>query len=88
MCDPGLVLEPLQLPLQLLDSPSEAGQVCPDQHVAPGAGEVALRHTALGLNYIDIGMREGHYPFVKVPMAVGMEAAGLVEDVGPGVEGF
>mgnify|MGYP001964673571 CR=1 FL=1 len=36
---------------------------------APGAGEVVLRHTVLGLNYIDIGMREGHYPFVKVPMA-------------------
>ena len=40
---------------------------------APGAGEVMVRHTALGLNYIDIGMREGHYPFVKVPMAMGME---------------
>ena len=36
---------------------------------APGAGEVVLRHTVLGLNYIDIGMREGRYPFVKVPMA-------------------
>ncbi len=55
---------------------------------APGEGEVTLRHTVLGLNYIDIGMREGHYPFVKVPMAVGMEAAGVVEDVGPGVDGF
>lgn len=55
---------------------------------APGAGEVALRHTVLGLNYIDIGMREGHYPFVKVPMAMGMEAAGVVEDVGPGVDDF
>ncbi len=55
---------------------------------APSAGEVTLRHTVLGLNYIDIGMREGHYPFVKVPMAMGMEAAGVVEDVGPGVDGF
>ena len=55
---------------------------------APGAGEVTLRHTVLGLNYIDIGMREGHYQFVKVPMAMGMEAAGVVEDVGPGVKGF
>jgi NADPH2:quinone reductase len=55
---------------------------------APGEGEVTLRHTALGLNYIDIGMREGHYPFVKPPMAVGMEAAGVVEEVGPGVDGF
>ena len=54
----------------------------------PGAGEVVLRHTVLGLNYIDIGMREGHYPFVKVPMALGMEAAGVVEAVGPGVDGF
>ena len=40
---------------------------------APGAGEVVLRHTVLGLNYIDIGMREGHYPFVKVPMGMGMD---------------
>ncbi len=55
---------------------------------APGAGEVVLRHTVLGLNYIDIGMREGNYPFVKPPMAVGMEAAGVVEDVGTGVDGF
>ena len=55
---------------------------------APGDGEVVLRHTVLGLNYIDIGMREGLYPFVKVPMAMGMEAAGVVEDVGPGVTGF
>ncbi len=55
---------------------------------APGEGEVTLRHTVLGLNYIDIGMREGNYPFVKVPMAIGMEAAGVVEDVGPGVAGF
>ena len=55
---------------------------------APGEGQVTLKHTALGLNYIDIGMREGHYPFVKVPMAVGMEAAGVVEEVGPGVGDF
>ena len=55
---------------------------------APSAGEVTLRHTVLGLNYIDIGMREGNYPFVKVPMAMGMEAAGVVEDVGPGVDGL
>ena len=53
---------------------------------APGAGEVVLRHTVLGLNYIDIGMREGHYPFVKVPMALGMEAAGVLEALGPGVD--
>lgn len=54
----------------------------------PGADAVTLRHTVIGLNYIDIGMREGNYPFVKVPMAMGMEAAGVVEEVGDGVDDF
>ena len=50
----------------------------------PGAGEVRVRHRAIGLNFIDIYVREGLYP-AKLPVVLGMEAAGLVEAVGPGV---
>ncbi len=53
---------------------------------SPGAGEALVRHTVVGLNYIDTYMREGYYPQLKVPNAIlGMEAAGVVEAVGEGV---
>jgi NADPH2:quinone reductase len=51
---------------------------------APGAGEVLLRHTAVGLNFIDVYERTGLYPN-KLPFGLGREAAGVVESVGPGV---
>jgi NADPH:quinone reductase len=51
---------------------------------APGAGEVRVRHTAIGLNYIDTYHRSGLYP-VPLPSGIGLEAAGVVEDVGQGV---
>lgn len=50
----------------------------------PGPGEVRLRHTAIGLNYIDVYHRSGLYP-VKLPAIPGMEAAGVVEALGEGV---
>jgi NADPH:quinone reductase len=50
----------------------------------PGSGEVRIRHTAIGLNYIDTYHRSGLYP-VKLPSGVGLEAAGEVEAVGEGV---
>lgn len=53
---------------------------------APGAGEVRLRQTAIGLNYIDTYYRSGLYPLASYPQVLGMEAAGVVEAVGPGVE--
>ncbi len=52
---------------------------------APGAGQVRLRHTAVGLNYIDTYHRSGAYPVAALPSGLGMEAAGVVEEVGPGV---
>ncbi len=52
--------------------------------VAPAAGEVRLRHEAVGLNYIDTYHRCGMYP-VPLPSGIGLEAAGVVEAVGPGV---
>ena len=50
----------------------------------PGEGEVRLRHTAIGLNYIDVYFRNGLYP-AEPPFVPGLEAAGVVEAVGPGV---
>ena len=50
----------------------------------PGPGEVRVRHTAIGLNYIDTYHRSGLYP-VKLPSGLGSEAAGVVEAVGDGV---
>jgi len=50
----------------------------------PGAGEVRVRQTAVGLNFIDVYHREGLYP-LELPAPIGMEAAGVVEAVGTGV---
>ncbi len=50
----------------------------------PGAGEVRVRHTAIGLNYIDTYHRSGLYP-VTLPSGLGVEAAGVVDAVGEGV---
>jgi NADPH2:quinone reductase len=54
---------------------------------APGQGEVQIRHKAVGLNYIDTYHRTGLYP-VPLPSGIGLEAAGVVEAVGPGVTEF
>jgi NADPH2:quinone reductase len=51
---------------------------------APGPGEVRLTHRACGLNFIDVYQRSGLYP-MKLPAALGMEASGVVDAVGPGV---
>jgi len=53
-----------------------------------GAGEVRLRQTAVGLNYIDVYQRSGMYPIGDLPKTLGMEAAGVIEEVGEGVTGF
>lgn len=50
----------------------------------PGAGQVRLRHEAVGLNYIDVYHRTGLYP-QPLPFTPGVEGAGIVEAVGPGV---
>lgn len=54
---------------------------------APAGGQIRLRHTAIGLNFIDIYQRKGLYP-VSMPAILGSEAAGRVEAVGDGVQGF
>lgn len=50
----------------------------------PGSGEIRIRHEAIGLNFIDCYHRSGLYP-MQLPVALGMEAAGVVEAVGEGV---
>ena len=53
----------------------------------PGPGEVRVRHTAIGLNFIDIYTRSGLYP-VPTPNAIGREGAGVVTAVGKKVKGL
>lgn len=50
----------------------------------PGPGEALVRHHAIGVNYIDVYFRTGLYP-QPLPAGVGIEGAGIVEKVGPGV---
>jgi NADPH:quinone reductase len=50
----------------------------------PGPGQARIRHTAIGVNFVDIYQRSGLYP-MQVPMIAGNEAAGVVDAVGQGV---
>jgi NADPH:quinone reductase len=52
---------------------------------APGYGEAKILHKAIGLNYIDVYGRTGLYPLPSLPHTLGIEAAGVVEAVGEGV---
>ena len=54
----------------------------------PGQGQVRLQQSACGLNYIDVYGRSGMYPVGDLPAVIGMEASGVVESVGEGVEGL
>jgi NADPH:quinone reductase len=54
---------------------------------APGPGEVRVRNTAIGVNFIDTYQRSGLYP-LALPSGLGTEAAGIVEAVGSGVQGL
>jgi NADPH2:quinone reductase len=53
----------------------------------PGAGQVRLRHVAVGLNYADTYFRNGTYP-VPTPNGIGVEASGVVTAIGEGVTGL
>src|SRR3974377_1119902 len=63
--------------LQLVDLPIPA----------PGPGQVLIRVEAAGLNFIEIYFRKGQYK-ASLPLVPGSEAAGTVEELGPGVQGF
>ena len=51
----------------------------------PGPGEALVRHEAVGLNFIDVYHRSGLYPLPTLPTTPGLEAAGVVEAIGPEV---
>ena len=53
----------------------------------PGEGQVRVRNTAVGLNFVDTYHRSGLYP-MPLPFTLGMEGAGVVEAVGPKVKEF
>lgn len=55
--------------------------------LAPGPGEVQIRHKAIGMNFIDVYVRDGLYP-ASLPHGLGFEGAGDIIAVGPDVEGF
>ena len=52
---------------------------------APGPGEVLVRQSFAGVNYVDVYHRTGLYPLPQVPAVLGVEGAGIVAAVGPGV---
>ncbi|PPR77164.1 MAG: Quinone oxidoreductase 1 [Alphaproteobacteria bacterium MarineAlpha3_Bin5] len=54
----------------------------------PASNEVVIRHTAIGLNYIDVYVRSGLYPLDSFPSVIGMEGAGIVEELGESVDDF
>jgi len=54
----------------------------------PGPGEVRIRQTAIGLNYIDTYHRSGLYKLAALPSVIGMEGAGRIEALGAGVSDF
>ncbi|MDJ0637295.1 MAG: quinone oxidoreductase [Paracoccaceae bacterium] len=53
----------------------------------PGEGEVQIRQTAIGLNYMDVYQRSGYYP-METPSPLGLEAAGIIAAIGDGVTGL
>jgi len=55
---------------------------------APGPGQVLIRHTAIGVNFVDIYMRHGGHTRLPLPAVLGVEGAGVIEAVGPDVAGF
>jgi NADPH:quinone reductase-like Zn-dependent oxidoreductase/uncharacterized protein YndB with AHSA1/START domain len=65
-------------------SPEELHQA-PVAAPPPGPGQVRLRQTAIGVNFIDVYCRTGYFRLLQPPGALGMEAAGVVVDVGSGV---
>ena len=54
----------------------------------PGPGQVLLKQTAVGLNFIDVYHRTGLYPLGDLPATPGMEGAGVVVALGEGVQGL
>ncbi|MDR7040166.1 NADPH2:quinone reductase [Methylobacterium sp. BE186] len=67
--------------------PPQVLSVATEDLPPPMPGEVQIRQTAIGFNFIDIYQRTGIYP-LPLPTGLGFEAAGVVEALGPGVAGI
>jgi len=76
----AMVLREFGGPEKLLWEPVEVGE--------PGPGELRIRHTAIGVNFHDTYVRTGLYKTLSLPGIPGVEAAGVVELVGPDVTAF
>jgi NADPH2:quinone reductase len=76
----AIVLRETGGPEKLLWEPVEVGE--------PGPGELRIRHTVIGVNFHDTYVRTGLYKTLPLPGIPGVEAAGVVELVGPGVTAF
>lgn len=74
----------------VLDATGDAGQLRYERAplAPPGPGEVRVRHTRIGVNYVDIYHRSGRYPLPALPVVPGVEAVGRVEALGAGVHGL
>ena len=74
----------------VIETPGDAGvlRIETVELAPPGPGEVLLRHTAIGVNFIDIQHRTGRYKLPHYPAPIGMEACGVIEALGPGVTEF
>ena len=78
---------PLAIMLREYGGP-EVLRMEPVEVPSPGPGEIRLRQTAIGVNFHDCYVRSGLYRTLALPGVPGIEAAGVVEAVGPGVTGF
>jgi len=54
----------------------------------PTAGEVQVRHSAIGVNFVDVYHRTGRYPLPGLPAVLGVEACGVIEAIGSAVDGL
>lgn len=61
-------------------------RLCETMLPAPAAGEVRIRHAAIGVNFVDIYHRTGLYQLPELPAVLGIEAAGVIDAIGAGVE--
>jgi NADPH2:quinone reductase len=67
--------------------PPEALTIEPIETPTPGPGQALIRHTAIGLNFVEVYFRRGTFEVPALPAVLGNEGAGVVEAVGPGVDG-
>src|SRR3984957_12162809 len=68
--------------------PPKALTIEPIETPAPGPGEALIRHTAIGLNFVEVYFRRGVFEPPALPAILGNEGAGVVEALGPGASGF